>query len=271
MGSWIKMRHDLLDAPEIRPIARATGTDRDQVLGKLFRLWSWFDRHGTNGQIDGGDLDAVDEMVGLPGFAAALVSVGWLAEADGGIEIPHWDRHNSESAKERALKRTRMERLRGAASATGSAGSVALGAPLDKTREEVPPPPREVSQGDRDKLVDAWKAAAKLGHVKPWNAQRLPHGADELLAEPGWLDDAIRAIAWLPKCRRFETPATLIQLCKRGFVEKVLGHQYDDPKPKPKGLGDDKPPPRVFSGEDAAAFERTRAKLAQTLRAETGA
>jgi hypothetical protein len=39
-GSWIKMRHDLLDAPEVRRLCRATGLDRDQVYGKLFRLWS---------------------------------------------------------------------------------------------------------------------------------------------------------------------------------------------------------------------------------------
>jgi hypothetical protein len=51
MGNWIKMRHDLYDDPDTRRVARITGLDRDQVCGKLYRLWSWADRHGHNGLV----------------------------------------------------------------------------------------------------------------------------------------------------------------------------------------------------------------------------
>jgi hypothetical protein len=74
-GAWIKLRHDLCDAPEIRRLARACGVTRDDVLGKLFRLWSWFDRHSIDGMVADETSDLVDELVGLSGFAAALVSV----------------------------------------------------------------------------------------------------------------------------------------------------------------------------------------------------
>jgi hypothetical protein len=105
-GNWIKMRHDLQDAPEVRRIARAAGIDRDQVVGKLYRFWTWADRHGKNGEVDA-DLEDVDEQVGLVGFGAALVSVGWLDSQAGGIVIPNWDRHFSDSAKVRALGQNR--------------------------------------------------------------------------------------------------------------------------------------------------------------------
>lgn len=277
-GSWIKMRHDLIDAPEVRRIARACGLDRDQVYGKLFRLWSWADRHGHNGRIDA-DQEDVDEQVGHPGFAATLVSVGWLEIGDG-IVIPHWDRHNSDSAKIRGLKATRMRKSRGAPCATdvatpvaqvapqGCVTPVAQVAPPEKTRGEKnnpPPPPRAAAQDeDTQTLMDAWAVAVRQGHVQPWNASSLPDTLPARLAEPGWAADAVRAIQWLPRCRYFDAgKVTLLQLCGPGFVSRVLGHQYDDAKPAKRSrtpAGDEKAPPRVFVGRDADRFAATLAK-----------
>jgi hypothetical protein len=282
-GSWIKMRHDLIDAPEVRRIAKALGLDRDQVYGKLFRLWSWADRHGMNGVIDA-EADDVDEQVGHPGFAATLVSVGWLG-TEGGIVIPHWDRHNSDSAKQRALAAVRQEKSRGNEPTRGMsrkerdkgadpchAASVTR---LEKTRLDNPPPPPQVAAlpEARATLLAAWKAAAKKGHVQPWNASGMPDGFPARAEEPGWLDDALRAIEWLPRCRYFdEGKATLIQMCGPGFVGKVLGHQYDNPKPagrrRAAGSNEEKAPPRVFVGDDAEAFERTRRTMAAKLHHE---
>ena len=249
------MRHDLVDAPEVRRIGRACGLDRDQVVGKLHRLWSWADRHGRGGVVDA-DVGDVDEQVGHPGFTAALVSVGWLGGTEGGIVIPHWDRHNSESAKERALSATRQERFRGpkhenlprngTTVTPSNAGTV--------TRlEEInpPPPPREAVEGDTAALRSAWEAAARKGHVQAWNASELPDKAAARLAEPGWLSEALRAIEHLPRCRYFDKgKATLIQLCVAGFVGRVLGGQYDTAKQvaKPSGHPNDRP-----SASDAAA------------------
>jgi hypothetical protein len=274
-GSWIKMRHDLIDAPEVRRIGKALGLDRDQVYGKLFRLWSWADRHGMNGVIDA-EADDVDEQVGHPGFAATLVSVGWLG-TKGGIVIPHWDRHNSDSAKQRALAAVRQEKSRGNEPPRGMsrkerdkgadpchAASVTR---LEKTRLDNPPPPPQVAALPEAKatLLAAWKAAAKKGHVQPWNASGMPDGFPARVEEPGWLEDALRAIEWLPRCRYFdEGKVTVMQLCGAGFVGRVLGHQYDNPKPAGRRRGaeprDEKAPPRVFVGHDADRFAATIAK-----------
>jgi len=275
-GSWIRMRHDLIDAPEIRRLAKAAGVTKDDIYGKLFRLWSWFDRHSVNGVVADEELEAVDELIGVPGFAAALVSVGWLANQGGGIAIPHWERHNSETAKERALAAVRQERHRGKAppgdlsrserdnpAAACHGGTVTR---LEKTREDIPPPPPCAALPEaRAALRAAWKAAVKAGHAQPWNAPALPDHADQRLSEPGWLEDAKLAIKRLPACRYFDQgKATLHQLCGDGFVTRVLGGLYDNPKPsRARGVASDgeKAPPRVWTGADEEARLRMLAAV----------
>jgi hypothetical protein len=276
MGNWIKMRHDLIDAPEVRRLSRATGLDRDQVYGKLFRLWSWADRHGNNGQLDA-DVEDVDDQVGHVGFGAALVSVGWLETQEGGIVIPHWDRHFSDSAKVRALANTRVKRHRerscNATSVTAPPNDVTQPPLPDKRRvDNPPPPPRIATQDGAATLRAAWQAAAKAGKVQAYRAKAMPDGFAERVAEAGWLDDALAAIEHLPKCRYFSTPVTLIQFCGKGFVHRVLGGQYDDPKPARPARGpagvEDRPPPRGWEGDDAARLEATKRAWAEKLKAE---
>ena len=42
-GEWIKIERSTMDKPEILRVARILGIDKDAVLGKLIRLWAWFD------------------------------------------------------------------------------------------------------------------------------------------------------------------------------------------------------------------------------------
>ena len=276
MGNWIKMRHDLYDDPDTRRVARITGLDRDQVCGKLYRLWSWADRHGHNGLVRA-EIEDLDDEIGHVGFGAALVSVGWLVAQEGGIVIPHWERHFSDSAKVRALVGQRVEkhrsRQRNAPSVTHTPDGVTQDALPDKNKnrgDNPPPPPRDASQ-DQAALRAAWAAAAKAGKVQPYRAKTVPQALAERLAEPGWLDEALQAIEHLPRCRYFDTPATLFQLVGAGFVQRVLAGQYDDPKPA-KGRGpahlEDRPPPRGWSGDDAARLEATRKAMAAKLAQE---
>ena len=232
-ANWIKLCHSALDAPEIRRTARATGLDCDQVIGKLARLWVWADRHGVNGLVKMAELEDVDDQVGHVGFGAALVSVGWLATQETGIVIPNWERHFSDSAKVRALGANRAEKHRNATSVTRPPDPVTLPALPEKIRgDNPPPPPRGAAPGDpAATLRAAWATAAKAGHVQPYRAKAMPDAFAERVAEPGWLDEALMAIDHLARCRYFETPATMIQLCGDGFVTRVLAGQYDEPKP----------------------------------------
>ena len=267
-GSWIKFRHDLIDAPEIRRLSRACGVTRDDVYGKLFRLWSWFDRHSHNGRVADETTELVDEIVGHSGFAAALVSVGWLDQDQGGIVIPNWDRHNSETAKQRALDAARKAAARDQDVVSGKDPDIPKkSCPAgtrtreDERREELPPLPREgFDQNAWATLRRAWNA----GSGKTWKPANPHPKAVTRLAEPGWLDEAVKAIERLARCRYFKTPVSLGQFCGPDFVTLCNGGEYDDRNEAKKGrdFADAPAPPKAFVGEAAEAFERTRRKLA---------
>lgn len=258
-GDWLKMRHDLADDPAVIRLSEAAGIDEDAVIGKLFRLWSWADRHTVDGQAEGVGLGWVDRLTRCPGFASALVRVGWLVEIHEGLSFPRFDRHCSDTAKARALGAERTKRWRDGASVTEPSP--------EKRREEVPPPPRESFA----KLREAWNAGAgPESRRKPWKPPTAPDGAQERLSEAGWYKQAIEAIDRLRGCRYFTTPVPLTQFVKPGFVERVIGGQYDSPK-TPAGAAkqafDEKRPPAEWSGDDAARFEATKRRLASQFQA----
>lgn len=111
-GEWIKMRIDLLNDPAVFRLAKAMRLDRWAIVGRLWALWAWADAHAVDGHVDGATDSEVDEICGRKGFAEALVSVGWLKITEGAIEIPHHEKHNGESAKERSLKNERQAKWR---------------------------------------------------------------------------------------------------------------------------------------------------------------
>jgi len=111
------------------------------------------------------------------------------------------------------------------------------------------------------RLRQAWNAGIGV----KWRSSRPSDTVKAALAENGWVDLAEKAIEHLPKCLYFNDPVTLNQFCKPGFVDEVLGGKWNNPKRAAKtgrDFGDAPPPPKVFTGEAAEAFERTRRKLA---------
>jgi uncharacterized phage protein (TIGR02220 family) len=111
-GDWIKVEHITPDKPEVYDIAAALKLDPDAVFGKLMRFWVWADQQfiaGKPARI--ADL-AVDSLTRKKGFAAAMRNVGWLGEEGTEAEIPNFDRHNGETAKERAMGNRRVAKSR---------------------------------------------------------------------------------------------------------------------------------------------------------------
>ena len=261
-GDWLKMRHDLADDPAVIRLASVLQLDEDAVIGKLFRLWSWADRHSRNGEVDGVDLAWVDRLCRRDGYGAALVRVGWLVETGEGLSFPRFDRHCSDTAKTRALGKNRAESHRNATSVTQGEQSVTLDALPEKRREEIPPLPREgFDRAAWQTLRKAWNS----GRGKQWKPLK-PHPKAVLrLGEPEWLGEALKAIERLGRCRYFKTPVSLGQFCGPDFVTLCNGGEYDDQKDDRKGgrdFADAPAPPREFTGEVAEAFDRTRRKLA---------
>jgi 5-methylcytosine-specific restriction endonuclease McrA len=101
-GDWIKIEHTTTDKPEVIKMAAILKIDQDAVTGKLLRLWIWADQNS----VDGADVMVthafIDRLTDRKGFAAAMVSVGWLSGEDGELRLPNFERHNGKTAKSRS-------------------------------------------------------------------------------------------------------------------------------------------------------------------------
>lgn len=160
-GDWIKFEHATLDKPEVIAMADMLGTSADDVVGKLLRVWVWFDkqsRFGDAGSVtESALMRFIDHHVGSQGFAACMKKVGWLC-ADG---LPNFDRHNGETAKNRALSKNRMKRKRYA--------NVTQEASPEKRREEKTP---IVPTGGFEAFWSAYPSARRIAKSKcldTWN------------------------------------------------------------------------------------------------------
>ncbi len=114
-GDWIKIETTTPDKPEVWGIAEITKLTPDEVLGKLIRLWIYADQQTSDGNAPGVTLALLDCVASCEGFAAAVVSVGWLkpwnvSDTDGEewYFFPHFERHSGQTAKDRALTQKRV-------------------------------------------------------------------------------------------------------------------------------------------------------------------
>lgn len=107
-GDWIKVEHTTPDKPEVVKLADMLGIDQDAVVGKLLRLWIWADQQSVSGNAITVTNSFLDRLVFCPGFAVGLVKVGWLNGRNGLLSIPNFDRHNGQTAKNRANTNRRV-------------------------------------------------------------------------------------------------------------------------------------------------------------------
>jgi hypothetical protein len=107
-GDWIKFELTTLDKPEVCQIADLADIDPDAVVGKLMRVWGWFDQQTEKGNAPSVSKKLLDRLVGVIDFCEHMKSVSWMLEADGVISLPHFDRHNGKTAKNRLLTAKRV-------------------------------------------------------------------------------------------------------------------------------------------------------------------
>jgi hypothetical protein len=107
-AEWIKFDKSTLDKPEVLAIAASLNQDPDFVIGKLLRMWSWFDTHTVSGNAPCVTAALLDSILRVTGFVSEVAKVGWLVIDSDGISLPHFDRHNGETAKQRALTAKRV-------------------------------------------------------------------------------------------------------------------------------------------------------------------
>jgi len=271
-GEWIPYDVCLPQKPEVLEIQDATGVGTDAIVGRLVQLWGWAALNAEDGTFRMTIGRLVRTFGGDAAFWTAVQDVGWLeinGEA-GTVAIPGWERRFSQAAKTRALHSRRASGARERTDECAQAhGAVRPIAPERGDRgKRNPSSSRQVgcaSPESWETLRKAWNA----GPGRKWTLPTPPDKTADRLAEDGWFAQSLAAIDRLPKCRFFSDPVTLIQFVKPGFVEKVLGGQYDSPR-QPKGGGygrePEKAPAAAWSGDDAERFEATKRKLVESLK-----
>jgi len=159
-GDWIKFEISTSEKPEVWAMAQALGIDADAVVGKLLRVWSWFDQqtpdgnassvtsalptryHGVTSHVTKALLD---RRVSVTGFCDAMISVGWMVESEGVVSLPNFERHNGKTAKTRALTAKRVASHKAKSNASSVTSSVTSALPREEKRREelnTPLPPK---------------------------------------------------------------------------------------------------------------------------------
>lgn len=112
-GDWMKFEKATLEKPEVFRIAGDLGIDPDAVVGKLLRVWNWFDDQSRDGHAPVTIETLLDRYTGVPGFVQAMERAGWMERTDDGrLCVPNFGRHNGSPAKSRASAQKRQQKHR---------------------------------------------------------------------------------------------------------------------------------------------------------------
>ena len=145
--------------------------DPDAVVGKLIRVWVWFDKHTEDGNAKGVTYSLLDRIAGVTGFAEAMSFVGWIEQDGHNLTMPNFDVHNGKSAKKRAeagrriAKHRKMKRDCNAESVTKSVTRE------EKRREDnnkPPLPPLGEIEGLNIEAYEEWIEFRKQCKLKPY-------------------------------------------------------------------------------------------------------
>jgi len=135
-GDWIKLQKDTPDKPEVLAIASRMNLDPDAVVGKLVRIWSWFDTHTVDGNAMSVTYSLLDRLAGVTGFAEQMTFVGWLNQDGHVLSLPNFEYHNGETAKKRALGKNRQEKHRSNDESNANSNALSVTETLPEKRRE---------------------------------------------------------------------------------------------------------------------------------------
>lgn len=183
-GDWIKLQKDTPDKPEVLAMAARLNLDPDAVVGKLVRIWSWFDTHTVDGHASCVTFALLDRLTGVTGFAEQLALVGWLHQSGHGLMLPNFDYHNGETSKKRALASNRQQKKRETSRtshANSHASSVTKALPEKRREEKSNKPPISPAGGLFDRFWTSYPR--KVGEDAARKAFDRRKPTDELVNE----------------------------------------------------------------------------------------
>jgi hypothetical protein len=264
-GDWIKIEHTTPDKPEVVTMADLIGIDQDAVTGKLLRLWIWVDQQSVDGNAVSVTNSFLDRLVFCPGFAAAMRKVGWIEGRDSALTFPDLDRHNGQTAKQRAASNRRVAKSRSCnAPAVTNVTLPPLQKPLPEKRREEKNEERERTRspatvdplcGKINSASIAWESAPAFGE-KETAALGRNRAAVEGIPDEMWPLLRRYLTAFIPEGAPRYQPQS-----RQRFIEGIgdvvtyaVGWQAKQPrppKPKPSATPSDEPD---MTPEQIAAF-----------------
>lgn len=198
-GDWLKFEKATPDKPEVFAIAAKLDMDPDAVVGKLIRIWSWFDTHTMDGNGRSVTPSLLDRISGVTGFVAAMAAVGWVVIDNDGVSLPNFHRHTGETAKGRALTAKRVAAHKEKGNAKGNASIVT--APLPREEKRTEEESKAVAAGDacpHDDILALYHELLPANpRMKTWTGSRQAN------LRTRWREDAKRQS--LDYWRRFFT------------------------------------------------------------------
>ena len=215
-GDWIKMRPSLLTSPKVNGIARelessadvtralSTGYSGDMseivtrnvmryvTVTSLLCVWGAANEHTSAGVFVNADLSDIDDIAGIPGFGAAMVSVGWAIfdEESMTVTLPNFNEYNNSARERSSAGAERQRRYREKKASSRDAASdvtrdVTVTEREEKRREEKKEQKAIVRQAARfaefyaEYPVKKGKAQAEA----KWKARGLDAIADRIIAD----------------------------------------------------------------------------------------
>ena len=232
--SWLKFDTATPEKPEVFAITITLGwEDPDLTVGKLLKVWRWFDLHSVDGNASSVTLALLDRLIGVTGLSQAMVDVGWLEVSDNGLTLPNFENHNGKTAKDRALTAKRASNYR--SNDKSNAASVTTALPREEKRRE------EKNQEPKEKKAQAPTAYADLlinvspQIIEDWKALRKSKKAPVTRT-------AIEGISLEAAKAGYTLEKALGECCARGWSgfkaswlddkKSVTGSSYEPPYAK---------------------------------------
>jgi len=168
-GDWLKFETATLDKPEVWAIAQDLSIDPDAVIGKLLRVWSWFDQQSTIGNAPSVTKALLDRCAGVTGFCDSVIKAGWMVDDGRFLSLPNFDRHNGNTAKSRALTSKRVKKHRSSDDSECNAPSVTKALPEKRREENITTKDIVIATAQTSKptgmrLPNDWKLPQELGN-----------------------------------------------------------------------------------------------------------
>lgn len=250
-GDWIKVEKSTARKPEVLRIADILGIHPDHAFGLCVRFWSWCDDQMESGHAPSVTIVTLNCVFGHAGFVESLIEVGWLRVRGSSLEVPNFDRHLSESAKNRALSSRRKQKQRASETPEMSRSERDNSVTREEKSKKDPPPedlpPTSPPGGTRKRDASAYTATferffdaypRKAGKVKAFDA-------------------------WNRACKRTMSERTWT---REQTVEFVIGKAAEFAK-SPKGQGEFCPYPATWLNQgrfddDPAEWQRDGADRA---------